>query len=302
MLLFSRIAVALLGATTAHAFVKAPTVFSSHTKAPVLTSNTQAPVQYYSYAPARSLTALSMASRAVRRGRDFYSILGINRDASATDIKQAFRSLVKHYHPDTNPGQEVETQTARFQELNHAYKVLNNVELKKKYDVYGEPVKGDDLLMELEIENLAADFGSEERVRLMRFESCGACSGSGFATCRPCVGRGVRVGVTRTPEGLVETACQTCNGCKGRGRNITESCSDCAGEGVYRKLKQIYVTIEGGVHDGHVMKVEGEGDAGSSGGPNGDLYISLKVQSGWWSSAKTKVVEPYSTPTRMNSF
>lgn len=67
--------------------------------------------------------------------RDFYAILGVSRNADAAEIKSAYRKLAKEYHPDANPGNDT---TEKFQEINRAYEVLNNPDLKKKYDMFGE--------------------------------------------------------------------------------------------------------------------------------------------------------------------
>ena len=68
-------------------------------------------------------------------GRDFYNILGVNRSADTKEIKSAYRKLAKQYHPDANPGEDT---TEKFQEINRAYEVLTNPDLKKKYDMFGE--------------------------------------------------------------------------------------------------------------------------------------------------------------------
>lgn len=81
-----------------------------------------------------SPTSLFMSSRQ-QTGRDFYRILGINRNADTKEIKSAFRRLAKQYHPDANPGKDT---TEQFQEVNRAYEVLKNPDLKKKYDMFGE--------------------------------------------------------------------------------------------------------------------------------------------------------------------
>eukprot|EP01083_Nonionella_stella_P165770 552470_1 len=66
--------------------------------------------------------------------QDFYRMLGISRSASSKEIKSAYRQMAKKYHPDANPGKDT---TEQFQEINRAYEVLNNPDLKKKYDMYG---------------------------------------------------------------------------------------------------------------------------------------------------------------------
>jgi len=67
--------------------------------------------------------------------RDFYAILGVSRSADQAEIKRAYRKMAKQYHPDSNPGEDT---TEKFQEINRAYEVLNNPDLKKKYDMFGE--------------------------------------------------------------------------------------------------------------------------------------------------------------------
>lgn len=86
------------------------------------------------FASTTTKTRLYMSTRN-QTGRDFYAILGVSRSADAAEIKKAYRRLAKQYHPDSNPGQDT---TEKFQEINRAYEVLNNPDLKKKYDMFGE--------------------------------------------------------------------------------------------------------------------------------------------------------------------
>merc|ERR1712070_820139 len=92
-----------------------------------------------------------------------------------------------------------------------------------------------------------------------------------------CNGMGVTMQVTRTPLGNFQTQ-QTCPDCRGTGQKIDEYCGTCSGQGRVNKTKQIKVTIPPGVEDGNKLRVRGEGDAGPSGGPAGDLYIFLRVK------------------------
>jgi len=80
----------------------------------------------------KTSTALFMSSKS---NRDFYQILGVQRNADAAGVKKAYRRLAKQYHPDANPGKDT---TEKFQEINRAYEILSNTDLKKKYDMYGE--------------------------------------------------------------------------------------------------------------------------------------------------------------------
>jgi len=83
------------------------------------------------YSRAQSKTALFMSTA----NRDFYQILGIPRNSDTASIKKAYRKLAKQFHPDANPGKDT---TEKFQEINRAYEVLSNPDLKQKYDMYGE--------------------------------------------------------------------------------------------------------------------------------------------------------------------
>ena len=87
-----------------------------------------------SASPPVSPTALAMSTRG-SQNRDFYQILGLQKGADTKEIKSGYRKMAKKYHPDANPG--VDT-TEKFQEINRAYEILNNPDLKKKYDMYGE--------------------------------------------------------------------------------------------------------------------------------------------------------------------
>lgn len=145
------------------------------------------------------------------------------------------------------------------------------------------PMAGDDLRFDLEIDFKTAVFGGEEKVRIRHLETCDTCGGNGVkpgskvSTCSTCNGMGVTMQVTRTPLGNFQTQ-QTCPDCRGTGQKVEEYCGTCSGEGNVSKTKQIKVDIPPGVEDGNKLRVRGEGDAGPSGGPAGDLYIFLKVK------------------------
>mmetsp|Transcript_17681 Transcript_17681/g.43087 ORF Transcript_17681/g.43087 Transcript_17681/m.43087 type:complete len:463 (+) Transcript_17681:80-1468(+) len=80
-------------------------------------------------------TSLNMSSRGGGTGRDFYKILGVSRNAESSEIKGAYRKLAKEFHPDANPNRDT---TEQFQDINRAYEVLKNPDLKRKYDMFGE--------------------------------------------------------------------------------------------------------------------------------------------------------------------
>ena len=168
--------------------------------------------------------------------RDYYEVLGVSKSASADEIKRAYRSLAKKYHPDMNPG-DAEAE-AKFKEVNEAYAVLSDEEKKAKYDQYGHaafdpaagggygggyggfegfdfgdifssffgggstrstknaPIEGDDVLARVTLEFEEAAFGCKKEVNFARVEACGDCGSTGAA-------KGTK------PE--------TCSACRGRG-------------------------------------------------------------------------------------
>lgn len=123
----------ILAQSTCHAFV--PSSWSSPHRSPAVTTR-----QYPHESPVSSTSSFFSSTRLYstrsRGGRDFYNILGVARSASKADIKAAYRKKAKEFHPDSNKGGADTTE--QFQEINRAYEVLNNPELKQKYDLYGE--------------------------------------------------------------------------------------------------------------------------------------------------------------------
>ena len=145
------------------------------------------------------------------------------------------------------------------------------------------PIQGDDLRADLELDFKSACFGGQEKVRISHLEKCETCSGSGVkpgakvTSCGTCKGGGVVMQVTRTPLGSFQTQ-TVCPTCRGSGQSVDAYCTTCSGQGVSRKAKQVSVTNPCGLDTGNKLRVAGEGDAGTKGGPSGDLYIFLSVR------------------------
>jgi len=139
--------------------------------------------------------------------------------------------------------------------------------------------RGADLRYDLEISFDEAAIGLETKIKIPRWENCSACSGRGArkgsepVTCAACGGRGQ----IRTQQGFF-TIARTCPQCQGLGQVIREPCPECRGEGRVRQEKVLGVRIPAGVDDGTRLRMSGEGEAGSYGGPPGDLYVVLKVR------------------------
>jgi molecular chaperone DnaJ len=138
--------------------------------------------------------------------------------------------------------------------------------------------RGADLRYDLEITLEDAANGMTAQLRIPRLETCGTCKGSGAAagtepeTCQTCGG----TGQLRYQQGFFSVA-RTCHACRGAGKIIKNPCSDCRGSGRVEREKQMEVKIPAGVETGSRLRVQGEGEAGSSGGPPGDLYVVIIV-------------------------
>jgi molecular chaperone DnaJ len=248
--------------------------------------------------------------------KDYYEVLGIERNASDDEIKKAFRKLAFKYHPDHN----VEDRSGEaFKEINEAYEVLSDHDKRATYDRYGHagvqngagrgfegmdfggfgdifdaffggaatathqgPQQGADQKAELTITFEEAAFGAEKKFTISRVEHCSVCHGSGSkpgvepVRCATCNGTGQVRRVQQSIFGRF-TNIATCSTCHGTGVNIKEPCLQCRGAGRERVEREINVRIPAGVEDNSQVVMRGEGDSGSRGGPSGNLYINLSV-------------------------
>lgn len=146
------------------------------------------------------------------------------------------------------------------------------------------PVEGDDLRLDIEIDFEQAVFGCEKEIKFDHLELCPSCNGTGAekgsqpVTCPTCHGSGQVKQVMRTPLGSIAQIV-TCPDCHGAGKKITNPCKACRGQGKLQKEKKINIKIPAGVDNMSKIRVSHEGDAGTNGGPAGDLYVVLHVKS-----------------------
>jgi len=138
--------------------------------------------------------------------------------------------------------------------------------------------RGADLRYDLEITLEEAANGMTAQLRIPRLEGCEACKGSGAApgtqaeSCQTCGG----TGQVRYQQGFFSVA-RTCGACRGAGQVIKTPCKECKGAGRVQKEKQMEVKIPAGVETGSRLRVQSEGEAGTQGGPAGDLYVVIHV-------------------------
>jgi molecular chaperone DnaJ len=145
------------------------------------------------------------------------------------------------------------------------------------------PRRGDDLRYDMEITLEDAVKGKETFINIPRTENCSKCGGTGAKegsepeTCTTCGGSGQQQVIKNTAFGRFVSV-RACEKCRGEGRIIKEHCPECRGQGRVIKERKIEIKIPGGVDTGSKLRVPGEGEAGTRGGPPGDLYIVLHVR------------------------
>jgi molecular chaperone DnaJ len=141
------------------------------------------------------------------------------------------------------------------------------------------PQRGADLRYDLEITFEEAARGTETTVQIPRQEACDTCKGTGAAegskptTCPQCQGRG-QIRIQQGPFMLA----RTCGHCRGTGSVISKPCLTCRGAGRVEKERKLTVRVPAGIATGQRLRLTGEGEAGPSGGPAGDLYVVIHVQ------------------------
>lgn len=248
--------------------------------------------------------------------KDLYAVLGIEREASAEEIKKAYRRLAREYHPDVNsdPGAQ-----ERFKEVSQAYEVLSDPQKRASYDRGGDPFgqmggfgqgfsftdimdaffgqgagpgsgrgprsrvrRGQDALVAMEVSLAEAAFGVTRELKVDTAVACSACHGAGTSSgqepvpCRTCHGAGEVAHVQRSFLGEIRTL-RPCAACRGFGTVIADPCRECSGDGRVRSRRTLTVKIPAGVDAGTRVQLAEQGEVGPGGGPPGDLYVEIRV-------------------------
>jgi len=246
---------------------------------------------------------------------DLYQMLGVERNASAEEIKRAFRQLAKQYHPDRNPGDEEAEK--KFKNIQGAYDVLGDEQKRAAYDRFGsqafeggaggfhfggdfgedfastmsgmfgnlfnnvgrQPERGDHLQYDLEISLEEAAAGVVKTFSFHAEDSCSACSGSGAGKGSKqvnCAHCGGR-GVIHQQSGFFALQ-QTCPACGGEGRTMSHPCEKCSGEGRVMGRRDIRLKIPAGIGSEARMRLAGKGSAGRRAAAPGDLVVVVHIK------------------------
>jgi len=256
---------------------------------------------------------------------DYYEILGIPRTADENEIKKAYRSLARKYHPDVCKEQGAEE---RFKQINEAYSVLSDAQKRAQYDHLGHdsytsaskgsytgggggfggfsadftgfgdifdffgggfggqrpsgPRPGADLMMNLWISLEDAVFGTDREIEVSHAEPCTACDGTGSSTkkrisCPRCGGSGQLRQMSQSIFGQF-VRMTPCPDCRGVGKVPESRCGTCRGAGITQVKRKVTVRIPAGIDTGMRLRLEGYGEAGDIGAPNGDLFIEVSVK------------------------
>lgn len=246
--------------------------------------------------------------------RDYYEVLGVARDASADDIRKAYRQAALKNHPDRNPGDCEATE--RFKEATEAYQVLSDEEKRARYDRFGHaglegvnfdasgdifshfqdifaeffggfgggprrrrgPARGQDIRVQQRLTLREALLGCKREVMLRTPVACEECSGTGAkpGTKRKTCGTCNGQGQVSTSRGFVMFT-QSCPECAGEGSVVKTPCATCKGAGAVEKARKVVVSFPAGIDSGQRLRVPGQGLPGPEGGPAGDLYVDVDL-------------------------
>jgi molecular chaperone DnaJ len=225
-------------------------------------------------------------------GKDYYSVLGVSRNASEREIKQAYRKLARQYHPDVNAGDK--SAEAKFKRINEAYEVLSDKEKRRKYDQFGDQWQYADQFAQARRQQTPFWNFSQAGGQSFRFEEAdlgslfGDLFGGGIRRrqVRPRRGKDIKYPVEVTLEeayhgtkrAIAFQTEQPCSDCKGTGLIQNLPCSVCRGSGVVSGVKRLEVKIPSGVRDGSRVRIAGKGEPGYAGGTSGDLYLVVSVK------------------------
>jgi molecular chaperone DnaJ len=250
--------------------------------------------------------------------RDYYELLGVERNASESDLKRAFRRKARELHPDVSDAADAQE---RFREVVEAYEVLSKSETRELYDRFGHAglkgggfrptefdfgslsdlfsaffgddlfgvsprarrSRGADVAAEVTIELAEAATGIHRDVPFDVVVGCGRCDGTGAepgSRIVECDGCGGSGRIQQVGRSVFGefVRTQACPRCGGAGRTVEQPCETCEGSGRVVERRKLAVEIPPGIHDGQRIRLSGEGHIGSPGAPAGDVYVRVRVR------------------------
>jgi len=244
--------------------------------------------------------------------RDYYDILEVSRNASAGELKKAFKKKAMKYHPDRNPDNPEAAK--KFKEAAEAYDVLSDSQKKSAYDQFGHSGvegmgggpnfndinindifgdifgdvfgtrsqsrrqrRGSDLQYNLDLSLKEAVLGTTKKIKIPSHKTCQDCNGNGAAKGSSPINcpNCNGAGQVRMQQGFFSVQ-QTCSPCSGTGQVIKDKCRTCRGVGAVKKNKTLSVNIPSGVDNGDKVRLSGEGEW-MKGSKSGDLYVAIRV-------------------------
>jgi molecular chaperone DnaJ len=248
---------------------------------------------------------------------DYYEVLGLGREASAEEVKRAYRQAALKFHPDRNKAPEAEQ---RFKDASEAYEVLSDAEKRARYDRYGhagmngaglhdfshmqaedifsvfsdlfgeafggrraQSDRGVDIQAVVEVDLREVAAGGRKTLRFERMDLCEHCTGQGSEPgtqperCRTCGGYG-QVERQSGAGFFVSRVITDCPTCRGRGQIIRTPCGACRGSGRSPRQRAVDIDIPAGIHDGQSLRIRGEGEPGAKGTVRGDLRCVIRVR------------------------
>jgi len=236
--------------------------------------------------------------------KDYYAVLGLSKGAAEKDIKSAYRKLARKWHPDANPD-NAKAAEEKFKEISEAYEVLGDPEKRRKYDALGSDWQR--AARQAEQQRQYRTRYNENEFGGFDYGNAGTGGGAGpsgfsdfFDMFFSGIGRRQTTHATNFSrrgqdlETTIELSLRDvydggkkavslqvedlCPRCHGTGTDSGRLCPQCSGTGRVLTTKKFEVTIPKGISDGQRIRLAGQGGVGLNGGPNGDLYLVVKLQ------------------------